>query len=64
MLKTIFQKVQPDQVIKEQLHEAEIQALQHEAALEHHAAMAQMYRDRITRLNGFKTSGVGTTKSS
>lgn len=52
MLKSLFTKVQPSKVIEDQLHEARIQALEHEAAAEHHAALAKMYRDRIERLEG------------
>jgi hypothetical protein len=64
MLKTIFRRIKPQDVIENQLYEAEIAALEHEAAAEHHAALAQMYRDRVTRLNGYRTISVGTTKSS
>lgn len=66
MIKRLFQKIQPEQVISDQLHEAKIQALQHESASEHHAALASMYRARIERLKHEQGSGntVGTTHSS
>ena len=62
MLKNIFARIQPSKVIEDQLHDAKIQALQHEAASEHHAALALMYRSRVERLQHEQTAGqaVGT----
>lgn len=64
MIKQIFARIQPTKVIEDQLHDAKIQALQHEAAAEHHAALAQMYRKRIDRLNRDHVANVGTQQSS
>lgn len=66
MLKTIFRRIRPQDVIETQIYEAEIAALEHAAAAEHHAALASMYRVRIERLKREKshTNGVGTKQSS
>lgn len=66
MLKHLFKKVPPSTVVDEQLHEAKIKALEHEAAAEYYSALAAMYRARIERLEHQQGTGktVGTTHSS
>lgn len=46
-----FQKPTAKDIADIQIEEAKQAALQHQAAAEYHAAMAQMYRARIERLN-------------
>lgn len=50
-IKALFQRQDADHIRLEQLFEAERQAVQHEAAAEHHAALAVMYAARVVRLN-------------
>lgn len=57
-LKTFFGKISCDQVIEDQLTEARRAALEHEAAAEHHDALATMYRDRVRRLEGLQAPGL------
>lgn len=47
---SMFGKVNADAVRADQLEEAERLALEHEAAAEHHAALATMYQARVRRL--------------
>ncbi|MGH8750884.1 MAG: hypothetical protein ACREUV_04185 [Burkholderiales bacterium] len=46
----IFRRQDAQQIAKEQLFEAERQAIQHLAAGEHHEALAKMYTARVARL--------------
>lgn len=62
MLKSLFRRLTARDIIAQQHDEAEVLALEHEAAAEHHAALAQMYRERIERLR--REHGVGTQQSS
>lgn len=62
MLKALFRRLKASDIIIQQHDEAMILALEHEAAAEHHAALAQMYRERIERLR--REHGVGTQQSS
>lgn len=48
---SIFFRVPVKKIVKEQLYEAERAFLEHQAAAEHHAALAEMYRKRAERLN-------------
>lgn len=57
----VFKRQSATDLIKEQLKEAELLALQHESATEYHQSMAKMYRDRIVRL---RNEHVVTQKSS
>lgn len=50
-LKSLFHRVPHDQVAKDQLYEARRLVLEHEAAAEHHDALAVMYRNRVERLS-------------
>jgi len=49
-IKNPFRTITAREIAEHQQHEAERQALEHEAASEHHAALAQMYRARLARL--------------
>lgn len=62
MLNSIFRRTTARDIIAQQHDEAEVLALEHEAAAEHHAALAQMYRERMERLR--REHGVGTQQSS
>ena len=62
MLKSIFRRVTAVDIITAQHEQAQVLALEHEAAAEHHAALAQMYRERIERLR--REHMVGTQQSS
>lgn len=46
----IFQPTSPSKVAEQQLYEAKRLVLEHAAAAEHHAALAEMYKARIDRL--------------
>ena len=46
----IFKPPPADIIVTEQLYEAQRKLVDHEAAAEHHAALAEMYRRRIERL--------------
>ena len=46
----IFKPPPADIIVSEQLYEAQRKLVDHEAAAEHHAALAEMYRRRIERL--------------
>jgi len=61
MLNQLFTRIQPAKIIENQLHEANIKALEYEASAEYYAALAKMYRDRIDRLG---RESVGTSNSS
>ena len=47
-----FKPPPADIIVAEQLYEAQRKMLEHEAAAEHHAALAEMYRRRAERLGG------------
>lgn len=47
----IFSPTNPAKIVAQQRYEAERLRLEHEAAAEHHAALAVMYAGRISRLN-------------
>lgn len=59
-IKSLFQPVGADKVREQQLFEARRLMLEHEAAAEHHEALAIMYRTRVERLQ--VEPGVGTAK--
>ena len=46
----IFKPTSPEKVVAQQLFEARRLALEHRAAAEHHAALADMYDSRVERL--------------
>ena len=46
----LFKRMPIDHLVDEQLYNAQRHLLEHEAAAEHHAALADMYRRRISRL--------------
>ncbi|MEY3460708.1 MAG: hypothetical protein RLZZ03_361 [Pseudomonadota bacterium] len=48
----IFKPPPADIIVSEQLYEAQRKLVEHEAAAEHHAALAEMYRRRVVRLGG------------
>ena len=49
-LRQLFRRIEPAEVVEEQLHDAKLRQLEHRAAAEHHQALAEMYGQRITRL--------------
>ncbi len=51
-LTELFKRAPIEAMVDEQLYEAQRQLLAHEAAAEHHAALAEMYRRRSQRLMG------------
>jgi hypothetical protein len=51
---TIFTPTNPAKIVAQQRYEAERLRLEHEAAAEHHAALAVMYAGRISRLNAIQ----------
>ena len=64
-LKSLFKPVGATKVRDQQLFEAQRLALEHEAAAEHHDALATMYRARVERLKQdalLPVSFVGTAK--
>ena len=50
----IFAPTNPAKIVVQQRYEAERLRLEHEAAAEHHAALAVMYAGRINRLNAIQ----------
>lgn len=46
----LFKRVPIASLVDEQLYDAQRKLLEHEAAAEHHAALADMYRRRVQRL--------------
>ena len=46
----ILRRMPIQTVVDEQLYDAQRKLLDHEAAAEHHAALAEMYRRRVQRL--------------
>lgn len=51
----IFKPTSPSKILTQQRYEAERLRLEHEAAAEHHAALARMYVERIQRLDTITT---------
>lgn len=49
-----FRPVSPEKIVAQQRYEAERLRLEHEAAAEHHKALAQMYAARSRRLEAHK----------
>lgn len=49
-LRSIFSRPAPEAAMQTMLYEARRAAIEHEAAAEHHDALAMMYRSRIERL--------------
>ena len=50
----IFAPTKPEKIVEQQLYEARRLKLEHQAAAEHHQALAQMYGAREVRLNQVK----------
>lgn len=50
----IFAPTKPEKIVEHQLYEARRLKLEHQAAAEHHQALAQMYGAREVRLNQVK----------
>ncbi len=46
----LFKRMPIEVIVQEQIYDARRKLLEHEAAAEHHAALAEMYRRRIQRL--------------
>lgn len=46
----LFRRMPIEAIVDEQLYDAQRKLLEHEAAAEHHAALAEMYRRRVHRL--------------
>lgn len=47
----LFSRTPVDEIVEEQLYEAQRKLVEHEAAAEHHAALTEMYRRRVQRLS-------------
>lgn len=47
----LFKRQPIHTIVDEQLYDAQRKLLDHEAAAEHHAALAEMYRRRVQRLS-------------
>jgi hypothetical protein len=52
----MFKRMPLAKLVDEQLYDAQRQLLDHAAAAEHHAALADMYRRRVQRLLGSETA--------
>ena len=52
---SLFTRPAASKITDEQLYDAQIKLAEHAAAAEHHAALAEMYRKRIARLNEVAT---------
>ncbi len=46
----LFKRMPIEAIVQEQIYDAQRKLLEHEAAAEHHAALAEMYRRRMQRL--------------
>lgn len=57
MFNVIFRIPTARKIAMRQLEDAERAALEHEAAAEHHDALATMYRGRVERLRVYLASG-------
>ncbi len=53
----LFKRMPIEHMVDGQLYEAQRLLLEHEAAAEHHAALAEMYRKRVLRLMQTQTRG-------
>lgn len=53
---SLFTPTKPEKIVAHQRYEAERFLLEHKAAAEYHAAMAEMYRARLERLTPTKES--------
>lgn len=49
-LSELFRRLPIEAIVDEQLYDAQRRLLEHEAAAEHHSALAEMYRRRVHRL--------------
>lgn len=47
----LFGRTPVDDIVQDQLYEAQRKLVEHEAAAEHHAALTEMYRRRVQRLS-------------
>lgn len=61
-LRKLFRHVPAAEVLAEQLYEAERLHVEHQAAAEMHAALAAVYRMRITRIKGAETAPLRAVK--
>lgn len=50
LIEKLLNPKQPEDVLREKLFDARRQAIEHEAAFEHHQALAVMYKARIIRI--------------
>lgn len=50
LIEKLLKPKQPEDVLREKLFDARRQAIEHEAAFEHHQALAAMYKARIVRI--------------
>lgn len=50
MIFSMFKRTSAADVMRDQLHEAEVEAAEHQASAEHHQALADMYAARVERL--------------
>lgn len=57
MFNAIFRIPAARKIAMRHLEDAERHALEHEAAAEHHDALATMYRGRVERLRAYLASG-------
>ena len=46
----LFQRINALELMRKQVDEAQVLRAEHQAAAEHHQALATMYRDRVRRL--------------
>jgi len=53
----MFKPTTPSKIVAQQRYEAERLRLEHEAAAEHHKALAEMYAARIDRLEALQQKG-------
>lgn len=53
----IFKPTNPQKIVAQQRYEAERLRLEHEAAAEHHKALAEMYAARMNRLDALQQKG-------
>ncbi len=53
----LFSRTPVDDIVEEQLYEAQRKLIEHEAAAEHHASLTEMYRRRVHRLSTEEVRG-------
>ena len=53
----LFSRTPVDEIVRDQLYEAQCKLVEHEAAAEHHAALTEMYRRRVQRLSSEEVRG-------